>query len=231
MKRIVRSEEGKAALALLAAVAVSLAVGCCLDAVRAAQVDKPSEAVAVRYQAEQMTVKQEIACAATPSAVQHVQEDAVEQMNNREDPDEAEKIEAALVERGYFREDVPLTYLEQDYLHTACEEFGVEYEVMLGLIERETNFRNVQGDGGDSIGYCQIQPKYWSELMEEIGAEDLNEPFDNFRTACAILSRHMENYGDLEAALTAYNAGHDTGSREYAAGVLENAEKWKEAEK
>ena len=31
-----------------------------------------------------------------------------------EDPYESEKIEQALVEQGYFRDDVPLTYEEQD---------------------------------------------------------------------------------------------------------------------
>ena len=36
--------------------------------------------------------------------------------------DEPQRIEEALVAQGYFRNDVPLTYEEQDYLHTACEE-------------------------------------------------------------------------------------------------------------
>lgn len=44
-----------------------------------------------------------------------------------EDPNESEKIEQALVEQGYFRDDVPLSYEEQDFLHTACQESGVPY--------------------------------------------------------------------------------------------------------
>ena len=105
-----------------------------------------------------------------------------------EDPMEAEKIEAALIEQGYFRDDVPLTFDEQDFLHTACEEFGVDYHLMLSLIDLESDFRNVIGDGGDSYGYTQIQPRWWSGLMEEIGADDLMDPYDNFRTSCAILA-------------------------------------------
>ena len=137
-----------------------------------------------------------------------------------EDPLEDEKIEAALVE------DVPLSYLEQDYLHTACDEFGVDYPLMLALIEHETNFQNVKGDNGRSAGYCQIQKKWWGGLMKEIGADDLNDPYDNFRTGCAIISQLMDKYGDIEAALTAYNVGHDNGSRTYARAVLAAAERW-----
>lgn len=140
---------------------------------------------------------------------------------------EDERIEAALLEQGYYRTDIPLTYLEQDFLHTAADEFGVDYYIMVALIEKETNFRNITGDGGSSTGYCQIQERWWSDLMEEIGAEDLTQPYDNFRTAAAILSRHLERYGTMRDALTAYNAGKP-GRSQYASDILANAEKWRE---
>lgn len=143
-----------------------------------------------------------------------------------DEPQEDAKITAALIAQGYFRDDVPLSYAEQDYLHTAAEEFGVDYHLMLGLIERETNFRNIPGDGGDSAGYCQIQRKWWSGLMEEIGADDLNDPYDNFRTACAIVAHLTDKHGTTERALTAYNSGKPGQSR-YASAVLANAEKWR----
>lgn len=142
------------------------------------------------------------------------------------DPLEDALIEAALVEQGYFREDVPLSYEEQDFLQTACEEFGVDYHLMLALIDQETNFRNLTGDGGDSYGYTQIQPRWWSGLMEEIGAEDLMDPYDNFRTSCAILSQLTEQYGNVRDALSAYNTG-SPGETEYATSILEAAEKWR----
>lgn len=123
--------------------------------------------------------------------------------------------------------DVPLSAEEQRLLYAACEEFRVEYPLMLGLIERETGFRNVMGDGGDSYGFCQVQPKWWSGLMEEIGTADLNDPRDNFRTACAVLVRLFERYGcgNLTDVLTAYNSGRG-GESAYADAVLENRDKW-----
>lgn len=143
------------------------------------------------------------------------------------DPDEGELIEAALVAQGYFREDIPLTFEEQDFLHAAADEFGVDYYIMVALIERETNFRNIPGDGGNSQGYGQIQKKWWAGLMEEIGAEDLTVPRDNFRTACAILATLTDRYGNLTDALTAYNRGKP-GESKYASAIMENAEKWRD---
>lgn len=126
----------------------------------------------------------------------------------------------------WYIPDLPLSYTEQEALWEACQEFQVDHAIMLSLVERETNFRNIQGDGGDSIGYCQIQPRWWSGLMAEIGTEDLTDPEDNFRTACAIMAELTERYGSVEDALSAYNTGKP-GHTEYAAAVIAGMEDWK----
>lgn len=133
------------------------------------------------------------------------------------------------IEQSFYCEEVPLSYTEQQDLYNAAEEFGVDYYTMLGLIEKETNFRNVYGDGGNAYGYCQIWHKWWKGLMLEIGAKDLNVPKDNFRTACAIVSELTDRYGSTAGALTAYNKGSYNGNvTQYAVRVMENAEKWRE---
>lgn len=141
-----------------------------------------------------------------------------------EDPDEDALITAALEEQGA---DVPLDYELQDVLHSACEEFGVEYSLMLALIEQETLFQNITGDGGDSVGYCQIQKKWWHGLMDDIGAKDLKDPQDNFRTGCAILAELIDKYGNAEDALSAYNTGNG-GKTRYAQEVMARYAAWME---
>jgi soluble lytic murein transglycosylase-like protein len=139
----------------------------------------------------------------------------------------AEETETPII-TDFYSDAIPLSIEEQRALYDASNEFGVDYFVMLGLIERETNFRNVYGDGGNSYGYCQIQPKWWRELMNEIGTRNLNVPKDNFRTACAIVSELTDKYGSLSGALTAYNKGSYDGTvSKYAVAVLQNAEKWR----
>lgn len=124
-----------------------------------------------------------------------------------------------------YNPEIPLTPEEQHALRSACNEFDIPVHLALGLIEKETGFRNISGDGGRSQGYMQVQRRWWSGLMKEIGTENLRDPEDNFRTGCAILRTLLDKYnGDVPAALTAYNAGRDTGSRSYASAVLRNAE-------
>ena len=141
-----------------------------------------------------------------------------------EDPQEDAQIEASLVEAGYFRDDIPLSCELQDVLQTACTEFDIPFELMLALIERESQFTWVDGDGGESVGYCQIQPQWWQWMADLIGS-DLYEPAGNLRTGCAVLAYLVERYGDMEDALTAYNTG-SPGVSEYAAAVLERTREY-----
>lgn len=144
-----------------------------------------------------------------------------------EEPGTDEEVVRALLEQGYISDEIPLSYEEQIYLRAACEEFETDYYIMLALIERETRFQNIPGDGGNSQGFCQIQKKWWSGLMDEIGTSDLTDPKDNFRTGCAIITKLSNTYGTIEDALTAYNTG-SPGRSKYASGVLEAADGWRE---
>lgn len=143
-----------------------------------------------------------------------------------EDPEEPEKIEQALVEQGYFRDDIPLSYENQDFLHTACQESGVPYALALAVIQKETGFRNVVGDDGASMGFMQVQEKWHWDRMERLGVKDLNHPFGNFRVGCDFLAELLDRY-TVEEALTAYNRG-TPGQNEYSRRVMENYEAWKE---
>ena len=138
-----------------------------------------------------------------------------------EDPDEDAKILAALEAQGYFRPEVPLSYSLQDTLHTACERYGVEYAVALGLVEVESGFdpEAVNPNSG-CYGLCQLSPRYFSGGLT---------PAENLEAGIAYLGAHLERYGgDIQAALTAYHDGSDTGRRGYAQAVLAAAEGWAE---
>ena len=131
---------------------------------------------------------------------------------------ENEKVESALYENGYFRSDVPLDGDTQALLHAACEEAGITYELALAVIRQETEFRNVIGDNGDSIGYMQIQPRWHKDRMGRLGVTDLTDLYSNFRVGCDFLAELLSKY-TLEEALTAYNSGKP-GKSEYATSVM-----------
>ena len=132
-----------------------------------------------------------------------------------------------MVEDGYLRDDLPLDYETQMLLYGACLEHNVDYNLMLALIEQETHFTNVKGDGGNSEGFCQVQKRWHADRMEELGVTDLMDPESNFRVACHFLRELIDLYGNIEDALTAYNSGRP-GSSKYSRAVLEKMEAWNE---
>lgn len=109
--------------------------------------------------------------------------------------------------------DVPLTGEEMTALLETCEAGHIDPTIGLGLIQVESNFRaDALNPRSGCYGYCQLNPRYFPT--------DLS-PADNIRTGIEFLAYQLERYdGDLEAALTAYNAGYDTGDRTYAEQVI-----------
>jgi len=105
------------------------------------------------------------------------------------------------------REDIPLDAEIQLLLYQACEETGIQYELALAVIKQETDFRNIAGDSGFSIGYMQVQPRWHSDRMERLGVTDLADPYGNFLVGCDYLAEMLGKGRGLEWALMAYNGG------------------------
>ena len=126
-----------------------------------------------------------------------------------------ETVEIGPPEQEMHAWDVPLTDEELATLLEACEAGHICPSIGLGLIQVESSFRaDALNPKSGCYGYCQLNPQYFPA--------DLS-PIDNIRAGIEYLAYQLERYDDLEAALTAYNAGHDTGSRTYANMVLEAA--------
>ena len=137
--------------------------------------------------------------------------------------------------------DVPLSDDLQIHIATLCEEHHIEPEIILGIIEQESNFDpDVVGDQGRSVGLMQIQPRWHKERMEYLGCWNLTDPYANVTVGIDIFAELLDKHEDTEKALMVYNAG-ETGansnwfqygvySNEYSQGVLENAAKLKPKE-
>lgn len=114
--------------------------------------------------------------------------------------------------------DTPLSASELAVLLEVCEAHHIAPALALGLIEVESSFRwDAVNQTSGCYGYCQLNPAYFPGGLS---------PEDNIRTGIGYLAEKLERYGELEAGLTAYNAGYDTGHRGYAGKVLAAAERW-----
>lgn len=121
------------------------------------------------------------------------------------------------VETVTYREDIPMSAEHQAALYEACEANGVPLELALGLIYTESRFQ-ADADNGTSYGLCQLNRDYFPDGLS---------PEENIKAGVEYLGALLERYDTVEGALTAYNAGSDTGSRVYANAVLEAAEMWR----
>ena len=138
-------------------------------------------------------------------------------------PIEEPEIEMKAVENVYdpARDDVPMDAETQRLLYQACLDTGIRYELALAVIWQETDFRNIMGDGGNSYGYMQVQPRWHSGRMERLGVSDLLDPYGNFLVGCDYLAELVGKYDDIEKALVAYNQGSFKGTvTDYAKSVL-----------
>lgn len=98
---------------------------------------------------------------------------------------------------------------------------GVDPNIVKAIIVEESGGNpNAVGDGGESIGLMQIQPKHHQKRMEELGIVSLFDPQENVILGCAILSDLYDKYGNYEDALSVYNSGNTEDGREYAERIL-----------
>jgi len=212
----------KRLILLLLAFVMAAVGGCC----SAALIDKSrnEEAVVQTMDAAPSFLEETLLIPSTASEIRKpvtLSADSIPEVKTN-----AENLESA---QFSCNDDIPLTGEEQEWLWSACEEFEVPYALALGLIEKESNFKNISGDGGASAGYMQIQLKWHGDRMKRLGVTDLLDPRGNFRVGLDFLSELHGKYEDWAMALTVYNMGHDPGHvTNYANAVMDNYVHWRE---
>ena len=94
---------------------------------------------------------------------------------------------------------------------------GLDPQLVLGLIQYESNFRKYAVSTAGARGYMQVMP-FWVRLIGNEG-HDLFTLRTNLRYGCTILRYYLDmEKGDLYRALGRYNGS--LGRSEYPSGVL-----------
>ena len=158
----------------------------------------------------------------------------------RATPEPAEPREPTveeMLESGYLRDDISLSYDLQMTARRASDLFDVPYAVLISVMYKESRFV-VDAVNYDEtcFGLMQIHRinfQWVQEALAEYGVEDIqNDPEDNILAGAYMLKDLLEKYGDWHKVLMAYNCGEagarklwDAGheSSEYSREVLEYA--------
>jgi soluble lytic murein transglycosylase-like protein len=99
-----------------------------------------------------------------------------------------------------------------------CVRAGLDRQMVLGLIQVESNFRKYAISPAGARGYMQVMP-FWTELIGDGDARKLFDTRTNLRYGCVILRHYLDiERGDLFRALGRYNGS--LGRPEYPNAVL-----------
>lgn len=119
--------------------------------------------------------------------------------------------------------DTPQVYQQTEYKvvsNIQIDVQGISNEMIDDIAVRSGVDPNAVGDGGESIGLMQIQPKHHKKRMEELGIVSLFDPQENVILGCSILSDLYDKYGNYEDALSVYNSGNTEDGKAYAERIL-----------
>ena len=117
--------------------------------------------------------------------------------------------------------DVPLSEDLQDHIFKLCDNVDIDPVYVIAMIRRESNYKaNNMGDGGDSYGLMQIQPKWHQKRMDRMGCTNLLDPYQNVAVGIDYLAELMEYGKGIEWALMAYNGGPRYANKKAANGEI-----------
>ena len=108
----------------------------------------------------------------------------------------------------------------QNHIYNLCVENGVEFAIVMAIIEKESGF-NSGASNGVCIGLMQLHSSY--------NAGDLYDPYHNTTLGIQLIGRLVSSYG-LSQGLVYYNCGEYSGvcaPTSYSNSIIAAAEKYK----
>lgn len=119
-----------------------------------------------------------------------------------------------LVVRESIFYDVPLSDDLQLFTQQCCKEYGIEYELVLAIIQVESSFNpDAYNYNSNCYGLMQINRINLPEVMGVLMIKDIFDPCENILSGVYLLKRCFDYADSTEFALMIYNCGL-TGARE-----------------
>ncbi len=118
--------------------------------------------------------------------------------------------------------DVPLDDEVQEYIFNLSTSYGIDFDLIMALIELESSFSTDVVSETNDYGLMQINKINHAWLKEKIGVKDFTNPYDNVRAGLYILRGLFDRYGDNpHQVLMAYNMGENGAKKLWNKGVYQ----------
>lgn len=116
--------------------------------------------------------------------------------------------------------DIPLDEQLQDYIRKQCQEANIDMELVLAVIQVESNFdSNVVSETND-YGLMQINKVNHESLQKKLSIYDFLDPYDSVRAGIYMLSKLDWCENDIQR-LMCYNMGVSGAKRAWRKGIQE----------
>lgn len=116
--------------------------------------------------------------------------------------------------------DVPLLEDLQDYIFELAEEYGVPAGLIFAIAETESSFRPDVISKTNDYGLCQINKVNHEWLKEELGLDNMLDPYQNVKACIHIYSDLLKDSdGDINLACMCYNCGTAGARRLWKQGI------------
>lgn len=124
-------------------------------------------------------------------------------------------------ELGFVPLDCGMDVDLQDFIYCLSYGYGVDYTLVMGLIEQESSFNTNIISKTNDYGLMQINTINHEWLKESLGITDFLDPYQNTRAGVYILRNLFEKYQDTAKVLMAYNMGENGAKKLWDKGIYE----------
>lgn len=111
----------------------------------------------------------------------------------------------------------------QEFTYYLSQGYYIDFSFVMGLMYCESSFRTDCISGTDDYGLMQINVQNHKWLSEQLGLDDITDPYQNIRAGLYILRKLFEKYDDPVKVTMAYNMGEYGASQLWKQGVYETS--------
>ncbi len=123
------------------------------------------------------------------------------------------------VDQGFQTYDIGLSEELQKYTFQQCKKNGLEFELVLAVMQVESNFKSDLISRTNDYGLMQINKVNHKRLKKELGVTDFLDPKQNIDCGIYMLKELFDKYSDEHKVLMAYNFGEGGMKRKWKKGV------------
>lgn len=126
---------------------------------------------------------------------------------------------------GWWHYDIPEEYEQtggylpdavQVYTYALCAQNGIDYAMVLAIIEAESGYKWDAVSKTGALGYMQVVPSYHSERLSAPQSDEaFINPYLNIEVGISFLVELSERFDSQEMILTAYHYGVTGSYRDY----------------